>query len=166
MAGISLQGAFQSTVRLDCGLVCKVPGDDTRLGSKFMLGCYLSAWYAVEPFTQNTLKREIFGGKTHCILVHDATSAHGQAAVILAEALGLQVYATAGADTKKAIQELGVQEDRIIPLGALSHWDGKVDIVYDPTGSLSSKSAQHARLCKCFVLVVFRLWQQMLTGNL
>lgn len=149
VVGISLQGAFQSRIRLDRGLVCKVPGNDTLMGSKLLLSCYLSAWYAIEPLTQNMMERKLFGGKTHTVLVHNVTSAHGQAAVVLAEAFGLEVYATAGSNTKEAVRELGIQEDHIIPLTALSHWGGNVDIVYDPMGSFFSKSAQHAKLCEC-----------------
>lgn len=151
VVGISLKGPFQSIVRLDRGLVAKVPGGDCRLGSKFLLSCYVLAWYAIEPATHNALQRKIFGGRRHSILVHHAMSAHGQAAIILAQALELEIYATAGSHTE-TLCELGIRDDHILPLGALSRWGGTVDIVYDPTGSFFSESAQHARLCKCLSL--------------
>ena len=149
VVGISLDGGFQNMVRLDRGMVAKVPGNDVRLGSKLFLSCYLSAWYAVDAVTHHhDLQRKTFGQKRCSILVHNATSAYGQAAVILAQALGLGVYATSSHEDIETLQELGIQGNHIIPLAALSFWNGKVDIVYDPKGSLFLQSAHHAEHCK------------------
>lgn len=149
VVGIALDGSFQNTIRLDRGLVAKVPANDVGLGSKFLLSCYLAAWYAIHPTTQRTSQRKVFGGKKQSVLIHNAASAHGQAAVILAQAAGFEVYATTcHDDTKKTLRELGIQGDHIIPLGALPYWDGKVDVTYDPTGSHFSQSARHTTQCK------------------
>ncbi|SPO03748.1 related to polyketide synthase [Cephalotrichum gorgonifer] len=148
VVGVNLEGAFQNTMRLDRGLVAKVPENDPRLGSKFILSCYLPAWYAIHPIMQHTPQRDIFSGKRRSILIHHAASAHGQAAIILAQASGLDIYATVcHDDTKTALRELGVQDDHIIPFRSFSCWDGKVDITYDPTGTLFSQSSLRTTHC-------------------
>lgn len=144
VVGITLQGAFQSTVRLHRGMVAKVPNNDARLGSKFILSCYLAAWYAIYPIVQHVSQSEMFTGRKHTILVHHASSAHGQAAVVLARAAGIEVYATVShGGSRRALQELGVQDDHISLLDEPWNRDSKMDIIYDPTGTLSPKGATY-----------------------
>lgn len=142
VVGIALDGSFQNIIRLDRGLVSRVPRNDVGLGSRFILSCYLAAWYALHYTMQHESQRKVFGGKKRSVLVHDAASAHGQAAIILAQAAEFEVYATTcHDDTKMALRELGIPGNHIIPIGALPYWDGRADITYDPTGTLFSQSA-------------------------
>lgn len=142
VVGIALDGSFQNIIRLDRGLVSRVPRNDIGLGSKFILSCYLAAWYALHSTMQHASQHKVFGGKKRSVLVHDAASAHGQAAIILALAAEFEVYATTcHDDTRMALRELGIPGNHIIPIGALPYWDGKVDVTYDPTGTLFSQSA-------------------------
>ncbi|EMD84807.1 hypothetical protein COCC4DRAFT_179820 [Bipolaris maydis ATCC 48331] len=98
---------FATYVRFPAKGAIPVPSDMSFEEAASMPLIFLTAYYAL------VTAGGITAGET--ILIHAAAGGVGQAAIMIAQAKGAEVFATVGADSKKQLlmEQYGIREDRI-----------------------------------------------------
>ena len=107
IAAITLQGSLAAIARVHFRSLIKIPGRLPFELAASMLFAYCSAAYAM--IEQARLSEE------DSVLIHDAASAVGQAAVAISQTIGATIWATVRTKDEKhmMMREYGVREDRI-----------------------------------------------------
>ena len=98
-------GAYKSYARCHISAVSKIPAECSFASAAALPVVYCTAYHAL--YNVGRLK------KCESILIHSAAGGVGQAAVILAQSIGADVYLTVGSDEKKALlmQTYGIPSD-------------------------------------------------------
>ncbi len=102
VAGISTTGAWCTFVTCDAGLVVKIPDGVPDGQAAAVPSAHATAWYGLHD-----LARMEEGDK---VLIHSATGGVGQAAVAMAKAAGVEIFATAGTPEKREmLRSIGIE---------------------------------------------------------
>lgn len=150
VAGLTTEGALSTITRAQHPFLFKLPDHTTFESAATIPLAYCTASYAL--IDQARLRED------ESVLVHDAASANGQAALTVAQMVGADIWATAQTATEKALllREFGILEDRILYAGSEGFTDAikdatvgrGVDVVFDSLADSHLTSATHATLAE------------------
>jgi NADPH:quinone reductase-like Zn-dependent oxidoreductase len=102
-----LRGYYGNLARVHWTSVAHIPDDMSFEIAASLPVSYCTAWVAVYKYAQLQ--------KGESVLIHAATGAFGQAAIVLAQHIGADIYVTAGTEAKRTFitENYGIPPDRI-----------------------------------------------------
>ncbi|MDH6244149.1 sulfolipid-1 biosynthesis phthioceranic/hydroxyphthioceranic acid synthase [Mycobacterium sp. OTB74] len=101
VGGISADGAWSTFVTCDANLAVTLPQSVPMNRAAAVPSAHATAWYGLHD-----LARMSAGDK---VLIHSATGGVGQAAIAMARAVGAEIYATAGSESRRELlRDMGI----------------------------------------------------------